>query len=466
MKFNPDITSNLETNTPSVETRELSESEKLAKAKKYWGTRLGGEHRIETPQNDGCEFAIVVPVYRENIERLQKQIDSLRKQSIGQEKFEIIYVINNDVPDGSPKNAEALRKNSEAITALRSIKDLPIRVIDKSSSRNEIKGCTVGKARNRGVAEASLRFYESGKNGVIIQTDADAYFEDADFLKKIHETLQASLDIIGIAGGYIYEFDPDTPDETAISELEQKIAKLILFKKWNLLKKFLADRDGHSSVNDTTFSGVDMISRSFESAVIGGLIDDNSGEDPRFGKDLMKYGKYNNRRVIGMKDDLRVVTAIRESDRTLASFKQIFDAISLDQNTMVQDPAAPSIKEYRQKVRDILSTKPLNRTEAARLVTSPAGEYLIPQTTFEEMLDYVEKHGFQDNDPNLIAWTEKHFGAGTDLAAHVHSLKYPDVELNADLIQQCERLVLLKEGGEQVIANMKKAENEARLKKF
>lgn len=311
-------------------------SKAIEKANRYWESRLAGEERIQTPQNERCQIAIVVPVFSEDVERIKKQMESLFKQSVDPSLYEVIYVVNNGVLGDDPKAEEVLLKNQKVIEFIRSTRNMPIFVIDKSTEGHEIPDCNVGKARNRGVAEASARFHEAGKNGIIIQTDADTYFDDPDYLKKILDTMKQSSDVIGIAGGLIYEFDPDTSHPEERAELEKKIERFIMIKRYEVMSRFINKGEIYSPFQNNTFSGANMISKSFESAVIGGLIDASSGEDPRFGRDLVEYGNHNNGRVIGMKDDLKVVTALRDSDRTPSSYKKLFDGIDLSKPSEVK----------------------------------------------------------------------------------------------------------------------------------
>ena len=301
----------------------------VERAQTYWNTRLENERRIETPQNKECIFSIVVPVYNEDVGRIKKQTESLRAQTVGLNTFEVIYVVNNAVIIEGSDQAEILKHNKEVIDFIRTITDMPVYVIDKSTEGNEIPDCNVGKARNRGVAEASIRFYEAGKNGILVQTDADSYFEDPDYLKKVQSAFEKSPDAIGIAGGLIFEFDPDTNHPERRAELEEKMERLILMKKFDILNKFITRGKTYSPFKSNIFSGANMISKSFETAVIGGLVDKPAGEDPKLSEDLIEFGKQNNKMVLGMKDELKVVTALRDSDRTPSSFKKIFDAIDL-----------------------------------------------------------------------------------------------------------------------------------------
>jgi hypothetical protein len=329
----------------------LSDEEKLTRATKYWQERLQHEVRVMTPQSIACKCAIVVPVYNEDVYRIQKQLMSLLSQNINIDEFEVIYVVNNDIAGRSNNDEEIHSNNKQVIDYINSLIGVPVYVIDKSTQGNEIIDCNVGRARNRGVAEASRRFYENDKNGIIIQTDADTYFEDPDYLQKVISNFSKSSDLIGVAGGLIFEFDPDVTTVEDKEIIASKVERLIYIKIWGMLQAFLSG-DADLRTTDKNFSGAHMLSRSFETAVIGGLHDVYLGEDPQFGNDLSEYAKYNGGSVIGMKDDLVIVTALRASDRTGSSLKKILDSIDLSKPLIIDDLTVDdnSIEELEKEV--------------------------------------------------------------------------------------------------------------------
>lgn len=314
----------------------------VERAKKYWYETLFQENRIKEKQNEKCQIAIVVPVYNENLERIVKQIDSLRSQSIDPSLYEVIYVVNKDIDDSSEKSKQVSSVNENVIEFIKSQNYENIFVIDKSSKGNEIEKCNVGKARNRGVAEASIRFYENNKNGVLIQTDADAYFQDPNYLSSTLDILKENSDVIGIAGGLVIEYDPGNVIKESYEFLHSRAEKFILKKKWDLLIQFFKNP---SPVKNDNFSGANMISKSLESAVIGGIIDTNYVEDDMFGESLKLYAHEVGKRVIEMKNELQVTTALRDSDRTDASFKKDFEAIDLDKPILVPN-FIPNAEKY------------------------------------------------------------------------------------------------------------------------
>lgn len=81
-----------------------------------------------------------------------------------------------------------------------------------------------------------------------------------------------------------------------------------------------------------------MISKSYESAAVGGLVDKNSDEDGEFGRSLEKYAQHNDKKIIGAKEDLVVVDSVRESNRTSMSYGHELDQINLKEPLLVVNP--------------------------------------------------------------------------------------------------------------------------------
>lgn len=418
----------------------------------YWETQLHNEVRIEKPQNSNCEFAIIIPVYNEQIERILKQIESLKnQQDIDPSQFEIIYVVNNDISKENKKSKEVINANQAVIAELQNISGLNIFVIDKSSPGNEIEHCNVGKARNRGVAEASLRFYENGKNGTLIQTDADTYFEDQNYLVKLKTILNDNPDAIGLAGGLIFEFSPDINNREKMADLQKKIKTLFLVKKWELFVQFLRDPES-LFFTDKAFCGANMISKSYESAVVGGLIDANAGEDPQFGFDLEAYASGRGQKVIGVKSDLFVVTALRDSDRTAASFKKYFDKINIDRPMMVSDPfGTETLPQFRKKITTILEKPISDSTELKTLLTNKHGDLIVSTNSFNELVEHARQQGFQENNIFYKQWLSKNFGEDYDLAHQLYDALYPQIPLTEKNYQCLVNKVKKEKNGAQLV---------------
>lgn len=339
----------------------------------FWTNRLRGQTLIPTQQHPSCGIAIVVPVRNERFSRLERQIRSLQEQEgILEEEYEILYVINNGRPDTD--DPTAIANNQLLIRQLAEVKAPNLFVIDSSSPGREIPECNVGRARNRGIAEASLRFFRSGRNGILLQTDADSYFEDPSYLFRLKQAMTEESDVVGIAGGMVFEFSPDTDDPEAVAAMKERLALLELVQRWEYLEHWLhriLSGQGH----DLTlhFSGANMISRSLETACIGGLPDLPAGEDPAFGEALMNYAREHRRRILDGRDDWMVVTAARESFRTPSSFGRAFANL---------DPKhPPSGTDLEALVRIILRGK----SEAVRKIPMTWSHFRLTESAVKDL---------------------------------------------------------------------------------
>ncbi len=360
------------------------------KAEHYFKESLEGESLVKEKQNPDCEIALVVPVYDELSDRILGQIESLTGQEgVHPEQFEAFYVVNNGPDDGSKRfkrvsemNERVLRlpiwknmRDEEAAAALeglsaeererfRNIREkFNFFAIDKSSSGRAMsapKGrnkWNVGNARNRGLAEASKRFDERGKNGIIIQSDADARFDDTRFLEKVGAVFRENPDAIAAAGGIEYEFSPDTTPEFS-REVGRYNEMLMLLKQAKRLSQSLwsaryrQEHPGESSFSGWKgigFSGANMISRSFEPVItagldpkdkdqIGGIRSNVAGEDSAFCHDLTILTESRGKKILDLKGTLRVKSALRESERTYVSNKAFVRLPWLKGKYWIEDP--------------------------------------------------------------------------------------------------------------------------------
>lgn len=435
------------------------------RAQNFWETTLQNEVRIETPQDPNCEFAIVVPVYNEKSQRILKQIESLRnQQDVDLSEFEIIYVVNNDIPSENQNSQDVTEANQTVIEGIQNIaredSNLNVYVIDKSSPGNEIEQCNVGKARNRGIAEASLRFYENKKNGVLIQTDADTYFNDPDYLAKLKNIVHLNPDAIGIAGGAILEFSPDAESEEEKRELQNKVEIMLLQKKWNRLVYFLRNPDNSTFFEDNIFFGANMISKSYESAVVGGINDTNSDEDIKFGRDLENYAAGRGQRVIEVKDELNVVTALRESDRTSASFKKVFSGIDINRPLMVSNPfAKETLPEFRDRIGAILEKSIPDAEKFREVLTDSSGDLIVADDSYNNLIDYVRQNGFKIDDDFCKQWITENIGEGYELTHQLYDVEYPQIPLTEENYRRLVDFVAKEPNGTKVIKQNQVLEN-------
>ncbi|GEM_PF-1292068 len=294
-------------------------------AQQYWQQRLANQQLISRPQHPACNFSIVVAVQNERLDRLIRQIDSLQRQhDLPTEEYELLYVINNAPADVTEKSIIDI--NQQAISYITRLNLPNVFAIDCSSPEHAIVDCNLGRARNRGVAEASWRFDQAGKNGWLILTDADCYFDDTHYFSKFKAFLTEPSDVIGIAGGLVFEFSPDTDQPLTVAAMRDKLSLLELLQRWQYLEHWLRQINaGLGYELPLHFSGAHMISRSLESACVGGLPDLAGGSDEVFGQTLIQYAHQHGKQIIDGRDRWEVVTAVRESFRTTSSFGKLFN---------------------------------------------------------------------------------------------------------------------------------------------
>lgn len=431
----------------------------MLRAEWYWKERLEGEKRIEAPMDPRCEIGIVVPVRDEEPERLLRQIESLKAQKdFDPALVEVIYVVNNDVFSGSQKSQEIIEKNAAVLSVLRQDHGMRIHVIDKSSSGNEIPDCNVGRARNRGVSEMSLRFHENGRNGILLQTDADSWFEDPEYLIKVKQLFDEDPDTIGIAGGLIMRWDPDTKDLGERRKIEKKMDKFIRRKTLEELAHFLRDPD-IAARHDTHFSGAHMLSRSLESAMVGGLIDAKSGEDPQFGKDLTVHAEGHGQKVLGKRKSLFITTALRDSDRTAASFKKDFDAITLDGPDMAANVIPEKdLPTFRKEIDAAFRSAYESRDPLAlrNALTGADGVMIVTEIAFEELCSFMLKFSFEESQKFFDEFRRRNFG-DRDQVKFLYGKAYPAVELTEEYLERIKGIVRAIPNGESFVRDLEEA---------
>ncbi|EKD58339.1 MAG: hypothetical protein ACD_56C00147G0007 [uncultured bacterium] len=305
------------------------------------------EKRIETLLDKACKVIVVIPVYGER-DYVFRPLESLAKQKdVKPEDFEVIFVLNNpgEEPLRSKKESDvdysrtleqykkSLVENKQVMNILEFINGeekeigctedemktiglikeskIKIHIIDKASEGETMAISNVGSARNRGVAEAVARFYEQKKeNGIIAQTDADTKVDEK-YIYNILKLFSEKPELVGAAGKLQFEqmekYDPIMVQAGYFAELEY----LYWLVTDNLFARNCKDEVGEFIETERVhFSGANMLSRAYESAIVGGVPEKKGGEDPEFGFRLAKIGKTERT------EDVSVITADRYSART------------------------------------------------------------------------------------------------------------------------------------------------------
>ena len=156
--------------------------------------------------------------------------------------------------------------------------------------------------------------------------------------------------MVEVIGEVTYEFNPDTMDDKEEISLEEQLHNLILAMKRKYLIRFLLNPNDPKAETlfDFSIGGAHMVSKSLESAAIGGFLDTNIGEDNQFMNDLAEYAQEHDKKVVPT-NELRVTTALRDSDRTMASFGKNFAGIVPDENSS-DSPIMNEVEELERKV--------------------------------------------------------------------------------------------------------------------
>jgi hypothetical protein len=245
----------------------------------------------------------------------------LRQKGVQPEEMEVIIVVNNsEVPPkakkkGTPEqNAERkslwsqwVVENQEVLRIARALRgddvSIPlsprereliseiqerkfkIHIIDKASAGHVLPDGAqhVGGARNRGVAEVVERFLSIEKNGLIVQTDADTALADY-YIAGAIGYFEQHPDVVGV-GGYI-ETEPigNAPKE------HQTHFFVTAARKYRALVQ-CAITGSANIIKGGGFSGANMISRAFETAMVGGVPEIEEREDKDFRERLDTIGR-------------------------------------------------------------------------------------------------------------------------------------------------------------------------------
>jgi len=413
------------------------------KAELYWRNTLPNVKLGNRPQHIDCEFSVVVPVFNEKTERIIKQIESLVNQNeLRDEEYEIIYLVNSGPINDSVESINILKTNSELIQEITNKNLKNVHIFDKSTAGNEIIGCNVGKARNLAVAIASYRFYKNNKNGFLIHTDADTYFEDRNYFIKLKEIIKENKNVIGISGALSWKFDPDDKSEKSIT-LYKKTKKIVLIKKWEALSGFLFQKKHLvNGIYKKLFLGGHMISRSFESAIIGGIFWGSGSEDIIFGAELTCYASLNNLKIIEATTSLFLMTSFRESTRTNASIGRLFDEIDLEKVLFESNPfAAESFNDFLNEIIILAKKEKFDLTDFKDFLFNKARPKIIDEETIAELFDVLQYYA-------SIA----DFGELELLAKILYEKWYPKVEVSEENYSILEEFVSKYSEGQELIS--------------
>ena len=288
-------------------TQYLTKSQE-SKIEKYLHENLPtSEDRIAEPMDKACEVCVVIPAFCERDYILKTLLSLASQRNVNPAQYEVIIVVNNppkphkeeldQKEDIFVRNIESYQKafknNQETLDLIKYInnediklklnageediirkireQELKVYAIDKSSQGKELNEGeqNVGGARNRGAAEAVMRFYKHiKKDGIIAFTDADVQVDENYIYNLIH-AFRERPNLLGLRGRI--EDQLENPwDQQQMKDF--LYGRTMCLYYWLLNGIFLADFSSSKSGTGTiSFSGANMSSRAFVIAVVGGV---------------------------------------------------------------------------------------------------------------------------------------------------------------------------------------------------
>lgn len=462
-------------------TQHTEQPEKdLEKINEFIDNKLKNEKLIAFPQKHDCEIVVAVPVYNEDTRRIFEQIKSLLTQTYAPDKYEVIYVINNDNPEKEngdeykkiiANNKKILdmpiwkNKNNDNLASfsleeqglIKQAQKLNLFVIDKSTAGNEIKDCNVGKARNRVLAESAQRFLKNNKNGIIFHTDADSIFDNQKHLEIVAKTFEENRDTIAIAGGVKYKLNLDNTLNKKTVEIEKHLRKAEILKRIKIITNYLNNSLEKFIDSKKRFSGPHMIARAYESALIGGFDDANRAEDVNFGNSLENYATKNGKRIIGMRESLVISTSLRESTRTESSFGHFLKEDFSYKETPVDYPFPHISKnEFEEKIISYVKNGEIKNHEKLKdLFTDKDNKLLIKNSALVEIENILQNNDIKNaRNPLIAKWLMDNIGVIEDWISVLYKKKYPKIVANKDLYNKLAIEISKNPNGLELIKNL------------
>jgi hypothetical protein len=293
---------------------------------------LAGQALIDTPMHPDCEVVVVIPVRAERVERLTRLLKSVAMQDIDLRRVEVMMVVNNRPPEESPEWHDAYSLNQVLLGRPWGIPGLAVHTIDQSSHGLWVPGSNVGMARQRGLAEAALRFASIGRNGLVFQTDADCWLDDPSFLFKLLWLFSQNPALTALGGHYTLELDVRDPEAKGIFEL------LPSYKQHQRYQELYRDvtRGNVGRTEPLNTLGRCIVSRAFESIEVGGVPPIPHYEDFEF---CMQFEKAGMEMAWGHKLGIGLMSAFRLSDRTPSSIRSELERVARDGGVLLVDDA-------------------------------------------------------------------------------------------------------------------------------
>jgi glycosyltransferase involved in cell wall biosynthesis len=227
---------------------------------------------------------------------LPEFIECVRSQSYSH--YKLIVCVNQ--PDDWWEyeiKVEACRNNAEAIEFFRSINDITVELIDRSSRGQGWKGKNFGVGWARKTVMDRIRS-EAENHDIIISLDADTNFRP-DYFKSVVENLNQHPEAVALSVPYYHELTGDEEKDRAILRYEIYM-RYYAINLWHIASPYNFTAIG---------SAIVLPVKSYKA--VGGITPHKSGEDFYFVQKLRKFGE-----VLTWNRE-KVYPAARYSDRVL-----------------------------------------------------------------------------------------------------------------------------------------------------
>jgi hypothetical protein len=269
-----------------------------------------------------------------------------------------------------------------------------------------------------------------------------------------------------VAGGLIIEWDPDTRDLEERRALREKVPRAVRRRTFELLWQFLRNPDNPGLEIERTFPGSHMISRSLETAIVGGLRDVEAYEDTYFGLDLADLAGKRGQRVVGAKDRFLLVTSLRESDRTPASPGRLFGEIDPEAGDRVPDIlAGEDFSVFRARVIGLFRKAYEEKDERRlrELMTLADGTLIVGETALGALVAFMRNHSFLESGVYLERFQADNFGS-RDPVRILYEWSCPRVGLSDDYLQRVKESVRARRGGKEFVERLETSAGRIRFK--
>lgn len=208
------------------------------------------------------------------------------------------------------------------------------------------------------------------------------------------------------------------------------------------------------------------MSRSLESAMVGGVVDTPRSGSSNFGLKLEDFAQSHGQKVVGKRRELIATTALRESDRTASSFKYLFDRVDRDLDQRVRnDVPDESLPLFRKKFygQFRLAFEAHDRAALRALITLGSGEMLLEEKVFQQIMD--GKRGNTKHFRDMLTEFNKAYTGKKTLLERLYEEKSSSfVELTPAYLEKLREEVRARPDGEDFIDRMDTYYRDIRIK--